>query len=106
MVLKKMLVEEDQDACLVHGHLLCVNGMNLLFLSLYIDICLPSSLCSREYMVWKNMLFEEFQDGCFVLGYLWYANGVILVISGSPFCRKVFIMFLIKRIYELEEDVG
>ena len=57
-------------------------------------------------MVWKNMLFEEFQDGCFVLGYLWYENGVILVISESPFCRKFFINFLIKRIYGLEEDVG
>ena len=80
--------------------------MNLLFLSLHIVVSLPSSLCSREYMVWKNMLFEEFQDCCFVLGYLWYANGVILVISESPFCRKFFIMFLIKRIYGLKEDVG
>ena len=27
MVWKKMLVEEFQDGCLVHGHLLCVNGV-------------------------------------------------------------------------------
>ena len=27
MVWKEMVVEEFQDGCLVHGHLLCVNGV-------------------------------------------------------------------------------
>ena len=27
MVWKKLLVEEFQDGCLMHGHLLCMNGM-------------------------------------------------------------------------------
>ena len=36
----------------------------LLFLSLHVARSLPSSFCSRGYMVWK-MLVEEFQDGCF-----------------------------------------
>ena len=30
---------------------------------------------------------------------------MILAISESPFCRKFFINFLIKRIHGLEEDV-
>ena len=65
-----MLVEEFQDDWLVHGHLCCENGMNLLYLCLHIDISLPSSLCSREYLVWKNILVKEFQDSCKVHGLL------------------------------------
>ena len=67
---------------------------------------LPSSFCSREYMVWQKMLVEEIQDGCYVHGHLWCVNGMILAISESPYCQKHSINFLIKRIYGLEEDVG
>ena len=52
------------------------------------------------------MLVEEFQDDCLVLGNLWYANGMILAISKPPYCTKLSIKFLLKRIYGLEEDVG
>ena len=34
MVKKTMLIEKFQDYCLVHGHLLCVNGSILVILSL------------------------------------------------------------------------
>ena len=60
---------------------------------------------SREYMVWKKMFVEEFQDGCF-------SAWPFLMCEWDDFCYfwvsilpKAFHLFLIKRIYGLEEDV-
>ena len=47
--------------------------------------------CPREYIVWKEMVFEEFKDSYLVNGHHWWVKGVILAISESPFCRKLFI---------------
>ena len=66
---------------------------------------LPSSFCSREYIVSKKMLVEEFQDGSLVHGHLRCVNRMILTISESPYCWKPSIKFLLKKIYGLE-DVG
>ena len=100
----KMMFEEFQDGCSMmdpHWHL---NGMISAFLCYLSACCLPSSFCSRGYMVWKMMMFEEFQDGCLVLGNLSYSNGMISAVS-EPLCSmKPSIKFLIKRIYGLEED--
>ena len=80
-------------------------GCFLLFLSN--PLCQKtSSFCSREYMVWKEMVVEKFKYGYLVHGHHWWVKGVILAISESPFCRKLFIKFLIKRKYGLKEDVG
>ena len=51
---------------------------DLLFLSLHVARSLPSSFCSRGYMVWKKMLVEEFQDGRLMLDPLWHLNWIIL----------------------------
>ena len=59
-----------------------------LFLNLHDALSLPSSFCTRGYMVWKMMMFEWILDGCLVLGNLWYANAVILAISESPCTGK------------------
>ena len=77
-------------------------GWFLLFLSLHIAVSLPLSFCSRRYMVWKK-LDEKLQDGCLEHGSLWCVNGVILAISESPWCQKLSIKFLHKRIYGLED---
>ena len=82
-----------------------LNGMISAFLYNLSACCLPSSFCSRGYMVWKMMMFEEFQDGCLVLGNLWYANGMILAIWVSLLLRPS-TKILLKRIYGLKEDVG
>ena len=86
---------------------LCYTNMQMvsMFLCILSACCLPSSFCSRGYIVWKIIIFEEFQDDCLVLGHLWYVNGMILAISESPCCWKPSIKFLLKRIYGLE-DVG
>ena len=81
-------------------------GWIVLFLSNPLCGRPSSSSCSREYMVWKEMVVEEFRDGCLVHGHLWWVSGVILAISESPICRKLFIKFLIKSKYGLQEDVG
>ena len=81
-------------------------GWFKLFLSLNVAWSLPSSFCSRGYMVWKKILVKEFQNGCLVLGNLWYANGMIKAISEFPCCRKPSIKFLLKKIDGLKEDVG
>ena len=54
----------------------------------------------------KRCWLKNSKNGCLVLGNLWYANGMIIPISESPYCRKLSIKFLLKRIYGLEEDVG
>ena len=56
-------------------------------------------------MVWKMMMFEEFQDGCLVLGNLSYANVMISAVREPPCCMKPSIKFLLKGIYNLEEDI-
>ena len=74
MVWKKMLVEEFQDGCLVHGHLWCVNGMLL---------AISESPCCRKPSI-KFLLkriygledVEEFQDGCLVHDHLLYLSGM------------------------------
>ena len=106
MVWKKILVEEFQDGCYVHGHLWCVNGMIFAFSEKPLCRQLSLSFCSREYMVWKKLFVKEFQDGCIVHGHLWCMNGTILAISESPYCWKPSIIILIKTIYGLEEDAG
>ena len=78
-------------------------GWFLLFPSLHIALSLPSSFCSRGYIVWK-MLDEKLQDGCLEHGSLWCVNGVSLAISKSLWCLKPSIKFLLKRIYGLEGD--
>ena len=57
-------------------------------------------------MVWKMMMFEKFQDGCLVLGNLSYANVMISTVSKPLKCAKPSIKFLLKGIYDLEEDIG
>ena len=51
---KKMLVEEFQDDCLVHDHLLSVDGMIVAILSLSVALRIPPCLCSIEYMGFKR----------------------------------------------------
>ena len=60
---------------------------------------------AQEDMVWKIM-FEEFQDGCSMMDPLWHLNGMISAVADPLCCMKPSIMFLIKRIYGLEEDIG
>ena len=57
-------------------------------------------------MVWKMMMFEEFQDGGLVLDNLSYANVMISADSEPLCCMKPSIKFLLKGIYDLEEDIG
>ena len=64
---------------------------------------LPSSFCSREYIVWKKMFVEEFQDGSLVHGHCWCVNEMILASSEYPYCWKPLIKFLLKKIYGLED---
>ena len=90
-------------------------GWFLLFPILHIAISLPSSFCSRRYIV-RKMLDEKLQDGCLEHGHMWCVNGVSLAISESPWCLnlpssffsreyKPSIKFLLKTIY-CSEDVG
>ena len=57
----QMLVEEFQDGCLVHSHLLYLNGRILAILSF------------KGHKALK-MLFEEFHEGCSVHGHRWYQS--------------------------------
>ena len=58
----KMLFEEFQDGCLVHGHFGYVHRVILaIILSLHFGGCILSSFCLRQYMDWK-MLFEKYQN--------------------------------------------
>ena len=91
----KMMFEEFQDGCSMMDHLSDLNGMTTAFLCNLFTCCLPSSFCSREYMVWKMMMFEEFQDGYLVLGNLSYANVMISAVSESQCCMKPSIKFLL-----------
>ena len=50
----KMLIEEFQDGCLVHGHLWYVNRVILAILSIYVAWGIPSRFCSKVYMGWKR----------------------------------------------------
>ena len=54
-----MLVEEFQDACLVHGHLWYVNRVILAILSLYVACGIPPRFCSKEYMDWKRFCLKN-----------------------------------------------
>ena len=63
-------VEEIQDGCLVHDHLLYLNGMKEPFLSILLTLRIQSGCCSRGHMVWRKMLFEGYQDCCLVLDHL------------------------------------
>ena len=54
----KMLVEEFQDGCLVHGYLWYVDRVFLAILSLYIAWGIPPRLCSKEYKVWKRCFLK------------------------------------------------
>ena len=63
-------VEEIQDGCLVHDHLLYLSGMKESFLSLLLALRIQSGFCSRGHMVWRKMLFEGYQDCCLVLDHL------------------------------------
>ena len=49
-----MLVEEFQDDCLVHDHLLSVDRMIVAILSLSVALRIPPCLCSIEYMGFKR----------------------------------------------------
>ena len=71
----KVLFEDFHDGGLMLGPLWHLKGMILAFLCSLSAWCLPSSFCSRRYMVLKIMMFEEIQDVCLVLGNLWYAIG-------------------------------
>ena len=69
MVWKKMLFEEFQDGCLVHGQLWCVNGVILAILSLHVaGSLIIKFLLKRMYglennVVWKipRWLFSAWQ---------------------------------------------
>ena len=63
-------VEEIQDGCLVHDHLLYLNGMKEPFPSILLTLRMQSGFCSRGHMVWRKMLFEGYQDCCLVLDHL------------------------------------
>ena len=101
----KMMFEEFQDGCSMLHPLWHLNGMISPFPWNLSACCLPSSFCSRWYIVSKMMMFEEFQDGSLVLCIIWYVNGMILATSESQCCREPSTKFLLKRIYGLE-DVG
>ena len=79
-MVQKMMFEEFQDGCSMLDPLWHLNRMISAFLCNLSACCLPSSFCSRGYMVSKRMMFEEFQDGCLVLGNLWCANWFFLLL--------------------------
>ena len=89
-----MMFKEFQDGCLVLGNLWYANGMILR--------SLPSSFCSRRYMVWKELV-EEFQDGYLMLDSPWHLTGMnsTFLCTLSACCLQS--SFLLKRIYGLEE---
>ena len=89
MVWKKMFVWEYGDGCLVLGHLWYLNVMITAYLSILSACRLPSSFCSRGYIVWK-ILFKLFK----IFSYLEY-----------PCWLATHIKFLLKRTYGFEEDV-
>ena len=64
------MFEEFHDGGLMLGPPRHLHGMVSAFLCNPSAYCLPSSFCSRAYMVWKMMMLEEFQDGCLVLSNL------------------------------------
>ena len=70
-----------------------LNGIISAFLCNLSSCCLPSSFCSKGYMVWKKMMFKEFQDGCLVLGNLGYANGMILRSLPSSLCSRRYMVW-------------
>ena len=73
-------VEEFQDGCLAHDHLLYLSGMKESFRNLLLALRIQSGFCSWGHIVWRKMLFEEYQDCCLVLVHLWYLNKMILFI--------------------------
>ena len=107
MVWMNMLVEEFQDGCFVLGYLWYANGMILAISESprYRKERLPSSFCSKEYIVWKKLLVEEFQDGSLVHGHRWCVNEMILANSEYPYCWKPLIKFPLKKIYGFEDFV-
>ena len=59
-----MLIEEFQDHCLVHGHLLCVNGVILVILSLPKAWRIPPSFLLNRISGLEEMLFKEQKNVC------------------------------------------
>ena len=82
-----MLTEEFQDDCLVQGHLLCVNGVILVILSLPKALHIPPSFCSIEYMGWKRCCLKNKK----------MSVNFFTIFSESPGCMMHPIKFLLKR---------
>ena len=90
-----MLIEEFQDYRWVHGHLLCVNGVILVILSLPKAWRIPPSFCSIGYMGWKRCCLKNKK----------MSVNFLTIFFESPGCMMHSIKFLLKRIYGLEEVV-
>ena len=103
---QKMLVEEFQDGCLVHGHLWCVNGMILDISEFpYCQKTFIKFLIKRIYGLEEDVgwriprwlfsawpsLMNEWDEIC----YFWVAM-----------LWEAFLKFLLKRIYGLKGDGG
>ena len=96
----KMLFEEFQDGCLVHGHFLISEWDDFSYSESPCCLTHPIKFLLETTMGW-NMLFEEYQDVCLVLISEW--NDFIY--SETQCCMMNPNKFLLKRIYGLEEVV-
>ena len=79
----------------MHGHLLCVNGVILVVLSLPKVWRIPPSFCSIEYVGWKRRCLKNKK----------MSVNFLTIFFESPGCMMHPIKFLLKRIYGFEEVV-